>query len=312
MPFRPIADAPKPSSNGLPMKLPSQDYKSPSRSRLVAGVENGLLAPDDSWWTGRNPLRTRVVADVPLALYLNYIVRKSWVAEFSPLFLPLEIPGDENATLFTILIFALEHARPVWAPRISGALAPHIMQSNWRFYGEIRDSVSRSRRGVLFVRTVTTSLLLSIFGRRLARCFPLRRARSMSLECTTKGATAAVEPGAGSTPQLFFDGERIESADVPHDVRHRFATYDEYARWIVDQHLSIVIWPREHVVQDMHLDFQDSKITPVRCSGCRVSDQQFVQEGGKPLDRFTVENLKVFLDNVYAVRQPGENPGDSE
>src|ERR1700745_134006 len=150
-------------------------YTSPSRHRLVTHLENKLLATDDSWWAGRYPLHARVVAGVPPRLYLNYLVKRSYVASLTPhLFRPLDLPGDNSSTLFTILLFTLERARPVWAPRLFGAFAPQIMQSNWRFYGYITEPGSDSRRGVLFVRTVTTSLMLSVFGRRLAPCFPLR------------------------------------------------------------------------------------------------------------------------------------------
>ena len=140
-------------------------YQSPSRSGIVKRLENKLLAADDSWWTSRHPLYTRVVAEVPLALYLNFLANKSYVASLSPrLFRPLDLPGNPNATLFTLLFFSLERARPLWAPRTLGALAPHLMQSNWRFYGHITGLRPDSRPGVLFVRTVTTSLLLSAFG----------------------------------------------------------------------------------------------------------------------------------------------------
>jgi len=158
-------------------------HKTPSRSRVVNRLENKLLAADNSWWTSRYPLYARVVAEVPRALYLNFLANRSLVASLSPrLFRPLDLPGNRNTTLFTILLFSLERARPLWAPRSLGALAPRFMLSNWRFYGHITGPRWDSRQGVLFVRTVTGSPLLSAFGRRLARCFPLRRARRMTLE----------------------------------------------------------------------------------------------------------------------------------
>src|SRR6516225_3788582 len=96
-------------------------YQSPSRSGIVKRLENKLLAADDSWWTSRHPLYTRVVAEVPLALYLNFLANKSYVASLSPrLFRPLDLPGNPNATLFTLLLFSLERARPLWAPRTLG------------------------------------------------------------------------------------------------------------------------------------------------------------------------------------------------
>jgi len=279
-------------------------YKSPSPSRVITRVENELLAADDSWWTNRFPLHTRLVAEVPRALYLNYLARKSYSASLAPhLFRPLDLPGDDNSTLFTILLFTLERARPLWAPRTFGVLAPRIMQSNWRFYGHIRESGSGSRGGVFFVRTVTTSLMLSAFGRRLARCFPLQRAHRMTLEREAFRFSAVIDPGGGSAPELVFEGEQSEWPQVSDVFCQQFPSYQDYARWVIDQHLSLTIWPREYVVQDMHLDFQGAKITPLRCLRCRISGLgDFVPDESKPIDCFAVEGLKVFLDKIYAVR----------
>jgi len=44
-------------------------YRSPSPNRVVACLENKMLSADDSWWTGRDPFHTRVVAEVPRAAY---------------------------------------------------------------------------------------------------------------------------------------------------------------------------------------------------------------------------------------------------
>ena len=277
-------------------------YRSPSLNPIVSRVENQLLGPDDSWWTGRSPLHTRVVADVPRAVYLNFLARKSYAASLTPgLFQPLDLPSDRTKTLFTILLFTMERARPLWAPGMFGALTPRIMQSNWRFYGHIAQPGSEARQGVLFIRTVTTSLALSVFGRRLARCFPLRRAYHMALEWEARHLTATIVPGGGSAPRLLFEAEPAESSQL-HDVfRQQLPSYEAYARWIIDQHLSLVIWPHEYVVQDMHLDFQGAKITPLRCLSCRISElQDFIPDGTKPIDCFLVEGLKVFLDRIYA------------
>jgi hypothetical protein len=85
------------------------------------------------------------------------------------------------------------------------------MQSNWRFYGQLTEPESTSRPGVFFVRTVTTSLMLSALGGRLARCFPLRRAHRMTLDWGVGRVTAVINPGQGSAPALAFEGEETES-----------------------------------------------------------------------------------------------------
>jgi hypothetical protein len=169
---------------------------------------------DDSWWTGRDPFHTRVVAEVPQALYLNYLAEKSYVAALAHgLFRPLDLPCDKDKTLFTILLFTLERARMLSAPRVFGALAPRIMQSNWRFYGHITEHGSESRQSVLFIRTITTSLVLSAFGRRLARCF-----------------YGCDRSGGGSSPELIFAVEQAESSQISAAFRQQFPSYEAYAR----------------------------------------------------------------------------------
>ncbi len=84
----------------------SRSYQSPSESRILIRLENALLAADDSWWTGRHPLYTHITAEVPCALYLNYLANRSYAASLSPSrFRPLDLPGDHNTTLFTVLLF---------------------------------------------------------------------------------------------------------------------------------------------------------------------------------------------------------------
>jgi len=124
----------------------------------------------------------------------------------------------------------------------------------------------------------------------------------MTLNWEAGHLTGVIDPGPGTAPELVFEGEKVESPHLDGVFCHQFRSYDDYARWIIDQHLSLTIWPRESVVQDMHLDFQDAKIIPLRCIRCRVSDLEgFVHDQTKP-HCFAVEGLKVFLDNIYSVR----------
>jgi len=76
-------------------------YRSPSPNHVVAWLENKMLSADDSWWTGRDPFHMRVVAEVPRAVYLNFLAPKSYVAALAPhLFRPLDLPGDNTRTLW--------------------------------------------------------------------------------------------------------------------------------------------------------------------------------------------------------------------
>jgi len=123
----------------------------------------------------------------------------------------------------------------------------------------------------------------------------------MELELQPQGVHGNIYPGQGSAPSLIFEGEPLKSAQPPRIFGERFLNYDDYALWIIDQHLSVVTWPREHVVQDMHLDFQNSKITPVRKRRCHIVGlETFVAGEVDPFDSFLVEGLRVYLDSVWA------------
>jgi Uncharacterized conserved protein (COG2071) len=275
-------------------------YASPSRSRVISSLENRFLAADISWWTGHDPIFVRTVADVPEALYLNYVAPKSYAAALAPeLFTPISLPGTDDATLFTILIFRLERARPRWFPRTLAAFVPRIMQSNWRFYGHITGATAEPRPCVFFIRTVTTSLALAAFGRRLARCFPLRRARHMHLDWSGDEIAVSIDAGPGSAPALYYAGQRAVEPRVSEPFRQQFGSYGEYARWIIDQHVSVVLWPRECVVQDMHLDFRAAQIIPLTCREHSITGLDFMADRIELIDSFAVEGLKVFLDNIY-------------
>src|SRR5215469_7871258 len=280
---------------------PMEDlYASPSNSRLGRAVETRLLGSDHSSWTGRDPVFVRTVADVPTALYINYAAPKSYASRLAPeLFKPLTLSGRKDATLFTILCFQLERARPEWVPASLSAFVPRIMQSNWRFYGHLTEASAEPRPCVFFVRTVTTSLALAFFGRRLARCFPLHRAHRMRLESSGDEIVARIEPGGGSAPALHYAGRCTKAAEVHDAFKQEFSSFHDYARWIIDQHLSVVRWPHEYVVQDMHLDFRAARIVPLTCTAAEVD---FIADEFEIIDSFTVEGLRVFLDNIYARR----------
>lgn len=267
-------------------------------------LEDRLLAADESRWS-RHPARfVRTTAYVPHALYVNFVARRAHVATLAPgLFEPLALSGDDDTqTLFTILLFSLENARPSRAPAAFGAFVPSVMHSNWRVYGRILGPAAEApdRPGVLFVRSVSTSLLMAFFGRRLARCFPLHRAEQMSLAVHDGRVTATIQGGGGSAPGLAFEGTR-RSATPGTEVTGRlgFQEYADYTRWIVDQHLSLAVWPRERIVQDMHLDFRLARTTPLDCATCDVTGiDEIIGPGARPFDCFLIEGLRVFLDSV--------------
>jgi hypothetical protein len=69
--------------------------------------------------------------------------------------------------------------------------------------------------------------MLSAFGRRFARCFPLRRAHRMTLEWAACRLSSVIAPGAGSAPELVFEGEQTESPQVSDVLGQRFPSYDD-------------------------------------------------------------------------------------
>jgi hypothetical protein len=280
-------------------------YRSPSRFPLISRFENLWLSGEVSWWRGKKPIFVRTVAEVPEAIYLNYKASRSYATALAPgLFEPLSLRGSDDATLFTILIFRLEKSRPRWIPRILAELVPPIMQSNWRFYGHIVEGSAAPRPCVVFVRTVTTSLALAVFGRRLARCFPLHRARSMHVHWSGDDVTVSIDPGRGSAPALHYAGRRTTvEARMNYPLVKEFSSYHDYARWVIDQHLLLVRWPGECVIQDMHLDFGPAQIIPLTCREHSIRELDFMTPQIELIDSFAVKGLQVFLDDVYVRKQ---------
>src|ERR1700745_988593 len=112
----------------------------------------------------------------------------------------------------------------------------------------------------------------------------------MTVAGAARHLTAVIDPGGGSAPELEFEGEQTESSETSNLFRQQFRSYGDYARWIVDQHWSLVIWPQESVGQERHLDFQKARISPLRCLRCRVSGlEDFVLDEIEPMDCFVVE-----------------------
>jgi hypothetical protein len=69
--------------------------------------------------------------------------------------------------------------------------------------------------------------------------------------------------GTGAELQLSFQGALTESDEVPTPFRASFRRFADYTRWIVDQHLSLTVWDREVVVQDMHLNLDAARFMTV-------------------------------------------------
>ncbi len=286
-------------------------YRSPTRWRWLGSVEERFLASDHSVFTGKELIYVRTVADVPLVLYLNFLADRQFAHSLAPgLFHPMEIEGQPSRTLFTILVFCLRNARPRGWPRLLGTVSPQIMQANWRFYGQIAEVEHQPQPGVLFWRTVTDSLTLAVFGRRLARCFPLQRARSVRLQRETDRVPAEIDPGQGSAPFLRFAGTLESAPQVPHIFQGRFVSYVDYACWVMDQHLSLTLRPGESVLQDMSLVFERAHLVPLRSTEFQVSQvESFLGPAPTPVDCFAAVNLEVFLESIRVACSTNVHPG---
>lgn len=280
-------------------------YRSPAASRMLRRIEESWLAADPE--PRGAPFYGRVRVKAPRVLYLNFLAQRDFAAGLCPgCFCPLSLETDPSKTMFSILVFGLEGAHPVWAPAWAGELAPRLSQANWRFYGHLTSLPEGERPGVLFWRTVTDSVLLAVFGRRLARCFPLQRARRMELRRRGREVGATVEPGAGSAPALCFRGCLTSSQEVPPALQAQFPSFAAYTRWVMDQHLSATVWEREVVVQDMHLGLEDAGVVAVEP---RLVEIAALSGLGQPAPAlfscFLAENVEVFLDSIRALPRPG-------
>lgn len=245
----------------------------------------------------------RMRARVPGVLYLNFVADHGYAERLArDSFRPSPLATGERKTLFTILLFQLRGGHPVWAPAWLGRFAPNLWQSNWRFYGTLTSLPEGERPGVLFWRTVTDSAWLTLFGFRIARCFPVRRARHMQVRREGQEVSAVVDPGSGSAPRLSFRGQLTTDEEVPAPFRASFSRFHDYARWIADQHLSLTVWERDVVVQDMHLTLDAARFINVEPHAVSIPAlQDFVEDPGRPLSCFWGENLEVWLDSIRAL-----------
>jgi len=249
------------------------------------------------------PVYLRMRAWVPGVLYLNFLADHGYAERLAPdCFRPTPLAMNPGKTLFTILLFQLRGGRPMWAPALLGRLAPPLWQSNWRFYGTLTSLPEGQAPGVLFWRTVTDSLWLTVFGLRLARCFPVRRARAMEVRRDGQELRAWVDPGSGAAPQLSFRGQVTDGAEVPSPFRTSFGRFADYARWIADQHLSLAVWDREVVVQEMHLTLDAAHFINVEPHEVSIPAlRDFVEDPARPVSCFWGENLEVWLDSIRAL-----------
>ena len=156
---------------------------------------------------------------------------------------------------------------------------------------------------MLFWRTVTDSLFLTVFGLRFARCFPVLRAQRMEVRCHGHEVHASISPGSGAAPSLLFRGELTDDDDgVPPPLQASFTRFVDYATWVADQHLSVTVWPGDVVVQDMHLTLKATRFVNVEPRAVSIPAlRDFVEEPERPLSCFWAENLEVWLDSIRAL-----------
>lgn len=251
----------------------------------------------------RRPMYTPMRARVPGVLYLNFLADRAYAEGLAPdSFRPVPWPADPRKTLFTILIFQLQNGRPRWVPAALGRCTPSLWQSNWRFYGTLISLPEGERPGVLFWRTMTDSWFLTAFGLRIARCFPVRRARRMEVRRHGDEVSALVTSEFGGTPSLLFRGELTDVEEVPAPLRASFSRFTDYTRWVADQHLSLTVWPDDVVVPDMHLTFETARFIDVKPQAVSIPPlRDFVEDPERPLSCFWAENLEVWLDSIRAL-----------
>lgn len=240
------------------------------------------------------PVYFRVRARVPRALYLNFLASREFAAALAPdCFEPLRLEDQPERTLFSILVFELEGARPLWVPKWCGALAPRIIQSNWRFYGSVRGLPEGEQAAVLFWRTLTDSRLLAFWGLHLGRFLPVERARRLELWRQDEEVHAGAEPG------LEFSGSVATGGSVPAPFRGRFGSFEEFARSVMEQRRAVTVWPREVVVQELHLGFETARIHPLEPRRVEVAGaEEFLENPARPLASFLVEEMEVRLEAV--------------
>jgi len=89
---------------------------------------------------------------------------------------------------------------------------------------------------------------------------------------------------------------------VPSPFRTSFGRFADYARWIANQHLSLAVWDREVVVQDMHLTLGAARFVNVEPHEVSIPAlRDFVEDPARPVACSWGENLEVWLDSIRAL-----------
>ncbi len=243
-----------------------------------------------------SPLFLPLVARARRTLYVNYLARRDFAGALAPdCFRPMQRETDPTRTLFSILVFELEGARPVWAPRWCSRLAPRVIQSNWRFYGSVTALPEGERAGVLFWRRLTDSQIVAFVGR-FSRALPAGRVTTMHLRRTDDEVTAAIER------TMEFDGRVAPEADVPEPFRARFGSFGEFARSVMDQRLAVTVWEREVAAQELRLGVESARVLPLEPLRVQLAGvEKFVENPERPLACFLVEDLDVQLVSIRRI-----------
>lgn len=202
-------------------------------------------------------------SDIQHVIYMNYLVPVERVRSLAPLGLELQRIGpDGRFAIFSLLTYRHGH----FGPRIAGSLRrlfPSPIQSNWRIY--VTDPQT-GKRGVYFLTTATTGLLVALGARFLSEGLPMHVPRAADLRREPGGEwLVTVEPGGGSAPDLTARLHPCAERPTTGPWASAFASYEEMLAYCVpqDRALSAQPWHAWVTHQEIQLDIPLSACQPL-------------------------------------------------
>lgn len=198
-----------------------------------------------------------LVSEVTNVVYISYLVEASRLRPLVPAGLQLQCIGPNcDKALFTCLTYRHGHLGPPWVGPFR-SLLPSPIQSNWRIYVT---SPSNSHDGVYFISTSISSTTHALAARFFAEGLPMHVPQHSELEGGSNGSVSvALEPGAGTSPDLHATLTPSPAKSLPKSWYSCFLDYDGFLGYCVPQDRALSCqpwynsWTRQEIVLEIPL-----------------------------------------------------------
>jgi len=184
-----------------------------------------------------------LASDITDVVYLNWLVPASRVQALLPP--PLKLHCFGELTFVTVLTYQHHHFGPLLAGPLR-RLCPSPTQSNWRFYLE-PETGSAPRDGIYFFASCLAHPLLTIASRLMSDGLPAHYPAQLLHNVDDGRYETSIVSGGGSSPSLHAivetDSDQRNSRQLPAALAEHFASWEEAARYLVEQNRAVGVIP---------------------------------------------------------------------